>query len=81
MTSLDDLRARILSLTRVYTREAHAAGRPADDPAAFLTVSETMPGVDALRPEALFPGVYPGLIAVMRRRMLQAVHHALEVPR
>lgn len=32
MTSLSELKAQILSLTREYSRQAHAAFRPADDP-------------------------------------------------
>ena len=33
VTSLPDLKAQILSLTRDYARQAHASHRPADDPA------------------------------------------------
>ena len=32
MTSISDLKAQILTLTREYSRQAHASYRPAEDP-------------------------------------------------
>lgn len=49
-----------------------------DDPSTIRSVTETMPGADALMQQALFLGVYPGLTAAMLQRMTQSVGQAME---
>ena len=69
MTSLAQLKAQILSLTRDYARQAHASFRPGDDPARTPWVPGT-------------PIPYAGQCSrSMKLRLLSQAHWILAHPR